>query len=79
MKKLFYSFAILMALVGCSEDPATGGNENGGGEEPAPETAVTFTATLEAIGEEELAWPEGDAISVFRSVANEKFVYNATN
>lgn len=78
MKKLFYSFAILMALVGCSEDPATGGNENGG-EEPAPETAVTFTATMEAIGEEELAWPEGDAISVFRSVANEKFVYNATN
>ena len=76
MKKLFYSFAILMALVGCSEDPATGGNDNGG-EEPAPEAKVAFTATLEAIGEEELAWPEDSAISVFRSMANEKFVYNA--
>lgn len=75
MKKLFYSFAMLALLAGCSEDPKT----DNGGEEPTPEVPadVVYTATLEAPEGYELAWVDGQAVSVFSTIANEKFAYNA--
>lgn len=72
MKKLFYSFAILMALVGCSEDDTTGGNE-------VPTEGVAYTATVEAVqGAGEVAWTEDSKISVFRSIVHERFAYDVT-
>lgn len=81
MKKLFYSFAMLALVVGCSEDPATndntgGGNNNGGGDntDPTP-TEEVITASFEEC-DLDLAWAEGDAIAVFTSTTNEKWAYN---
>lgn len=77
MKKLFYSllsFALLIAMTGCSDDPSTGG------EEPTPEptpTADVITATMEAVAGEISDWAAGAEISVFRSTANEKFAWDA--
>ena len=72
MKKLFYSFAILMALVGCSKDDTTGGNE-------VPTEGVAYTATVEAVqGAGEIAWTEDSKISVFRSIVHERFAYDVT-
>lgn len=74
MKKLFYSFAMLALLVGCSDDAT----DDGGKKEPEPEPTPTeqvITATFEE-SEIDLAWAEGDAISVFHSLANEKWAYN---
>ena len=66
---------MLALLAGCSEEPKT----DNGGEEPTPEVPadVVYTATLEAPEGYELAWVDGQAVSVFSTIANEKFAYNA--
>ena len=69
MKKLFYSLAILAAMVSCSTDDTV---------DPAPAPAeVAYTATVEAVGNAEMAWASNSKISVFRSIVHERFGYNA--
>ena len=75
MKKLFYSFAMLIALVGCS-----------GGDDPVVEEPTTGNDAIPAAGITvespeglSFAWEEGSTISLFRSKTNEKFVYNSAS
>lgn len=76
MKRFLLSFGILLALAGCSkDDPAT---EPDTPDTPAVQEDV-YTATLESPAGVEFAWSEGDCISVFKTVANEKFSYNGTS
>lgn len=75
MKKLFYSFALLALLVGCSDEPAP----DKGKDEPEPEPTPTeeiYRATFEK-SESNPTWSHGDAITIFRTIANEKFAYNS--
>ena len=75
MKKLFYSFAMLIALVGCSD----------GGDDPVVEPTTGNDAipasgiTVESPEGLSFAWEEGSTISLFRSKTNEKFVYNSAS
>ncbi len=75
MKKLFYSFAMLIALVGCSD----------GGDDPVVEPTTGDDAipaagiTVESPEGLSFAWEEGSTISLFRSKTNEKFVYNSAS
>ncbi|MBO5860872.1 MAG: hypothetical protein J6Q45_04310 [Alistipes sp.] len=75
MKKLFYSFAMLIALVGCSD----------GGDDPVVEPTtgddkISATGiTVESPEGLSFAWEEGSTISLFRSKTNEKFVYNSAS
>ena len=69
MKKLFYSFAMLALLVGCStDDPAPA--------DPTP-AEIAYTATVEAVEGADMTWSANSKISVFRSIVHERFGYNA--
>ena len=75
MKKLFYSFAMLIALVGCSDggdDPVV---EPTTGDDAIPASGITVESP-EGLS---FAWEEGSTISLFRSKTNEKFVYNSAS
>ena len=73
MKKLLFSFALLAALVGCSDSEDGPVTPQGGNTDEIP--AASFT--IEATPGISLAWENGTAVSVFRSKTNEKFVYSA--
>ncbi len=73
MKKLLYSFAILIALTGCSSDDPAPQQEEPAGEE----TIAASNFTLESPAGATFAWQEGSKISLFRSNTNEKFEYRA--
>ena len=73
MKKLLYSFAILIALTGCSSDDPAPQQEEPEGEE----TIAASNFTLESPAGATFAWQDGSKISLFRSNTNEKFEYRA--
>ena len=73
MKKLLYSFAILIALTGCSSDDPAPQQE----EEVGEETIAASNFTLESPAGATFAWQDGSKISLFRSNTNEKFEYRA--
>ena len=73
MKKLLYSFAILIALTGCSSDDPAPQQEEPVGEE----TIAASNFTLESPAGATFAWQDGSKISLFRSNTNEKFEYRA--
>ena len=75
MKKLFYSFAMLIALVGCSDGGDDVVVETETGDDKISATGITVESP-EGLS---FAWEEGSTISLFRSKTNEKFVYNSAS
>lgn len=78
MKKLFLSFAMLLAIVGCSSDDTT----EGGGDNEQPNTPTEcniYSATIESAEKFGFEWSVGSSISFFSTTQNEMFAYNIEN